>query len=98
MNKAGIFYTGSGPVLILTTHDSLNDPGLVEKLQAKGIAKYMAFEVPVEDVKKKYGPQFTSVMNDLKQQDDLRVMDFDGRRIFQLFSFQQMGKPIIHEE
>jgi hypothetical protein len=98
MNKAGIFYTGSGPILILTSHDSLNEPAMVQKLQAKGISKYMAFEVPVEMVKKKYKTQYDAVLNDLQQHDDLRVMDFDGRRIFQLFSFQEMGSPVFHEE
>ncbi len=24
--KAGIFFTGTGPILILTSYDSLNDP------------------------------------------------------------------------
>ena len=37
--KAGIFFTGTGPILILTSYKSLNDPKLVEKLQLKGIKK-----------------------------------------------------------
>ena len=49
-------------------------------------------------IKKKYKTQYDAVLNDLQQHDDLRVMDFDGRRIFQLFSFQEMGSPVFHEE
>ena len=95
--KAGIFVTGSGPILILTSYDSLATSPLVKKLSAKGIEKYIAFEIPVERVQKAYGKQYQLVMNDLKQEDDLRVMDFDGRRIFSLFSFADMGKPEFHE-
>ena len=34
--KAGIFFTGTGPILILTSYESLDDPKLVEKLALKG--------------------------------------------------------------
>jgi hypothetical protein len=33
--KAGIFFTGTGPILILTSYESLDDPKLVEKLAVK---------------------------------------------------------------
>ena len=29
--KAGIFFTGTGPILILTSHESLNNPKLLER-------------------------------------------------------------------
>ncbi len=95
--KAGIFITGSGPVLILTSYDSLTKGPLVQKLSAKGIEKYIAFEVPVEKVRQRYGKHYEMVMNDLKQEDDLRVMDFDGRRVFAHFSFKELGDPTFHE-
>ncbi len=95
--RAGIFFTGSGPILIVTSYDSLDAPPLVEKLLAKGIDKYLAFDVPVALVKEKYGTHYTVVMHDLKQQDDLRVMDFDGRHVFRQFSFDEMGAPTYHE-
>jgi hypothetical protein len=34
--KAGIFFTGTGPILILTTYASLKDPKLIDKLTQKG--------------------------------------------------------------
>ena len=39
--KAGIFFSGSGPILILTTYQDLHDPKLVEKLGVKGIKKFI---------------------------------------------------------
>jgi len=40
--KAGIVFTGTGPILILTTYETFEDPKIVEKLGAKGINKYIA--------------------------------------------------------
>ena len=79
--KVGIFSTGTGPILILTSFDSLIDPKLVEKLSVKGIQKYIAYEVPEEQVKKKYGNQYSVILGDLKQSDDLRVLDYDGHHV-----------------
>ncbi len=72
--KAGIFVSGSGPILILTSYESLMDPRLLEKLSVKGIKKFIAFEVPVETLKAKYGEHFNVIMGDVHQQDDLRVL------------------------
>ena len=45
--KAGIIFTGTGPILILTTFDSFENSKLVEKLATKGINKYIASELPL---------------------------------------------------
>jgi hypothetical protein len=95
--KAGIIFTGTGPILILTTYASFADIKLIEKLSLKGIKKFMAYEVSVEVVKKKYGQQFDAIMKDVKQSDDLRVLDFDGHKIFYSFSFNDLGEPFQHE-
>ncbi|MFA4917356.1 MAG: hypothetical protein WC560_11900 [Syntrophales bacterium] len=96
--KAGIFFTGSGPILVLTSYDSLLETNLVEKFRVKGIKKFIAYEVPVELVKQIYGTHFNVVLNDLKQQDDLRVMDYNGHHVFYSFSLKKLGEPIYCEE
>jgi hypothetical protein len=95
--KAGIFFTGTGPILILTSYDSLNDSKLVEKLSVKGIQKYIDYEVPEELVKEKYGNQYSVILGDLKQSDDLRVLDYDGHHVFYSFSIRDLGEPVFHE-
>ena len=96
--KAGIFFTGTGPVLILTTFESFADSRLVEKLTAKGINKFIAYGVSEDDVKKKYGAKFDIVMGDLNQTDDLRVLDIDGHHVFNNFSLKALSGPIYYEE
>jgi hypothetical protein len=96
--KAGIFFTGSGPVLLLTSFGSLEAPGLVEKLRTKRIQKFIAFEVPEGIVREKYGNYYNVVLGDLKQDDDLRVLDYDGHHVFHNFRLGDLGPPIYYEE
>ncbi len=95
--KAGIIFTGTGPILILTTYEDFVDGKFIEKLRLKGIKKFMAYEVPLDLVKQKYGQQFDAIMKDVKQTDDLRVLDFDGHKIFYSFSFADLGTVYQHE-
>ena len=96
--KAGIYFTGSGPVVIVTSYDSLTNPRLVEKLSSKGIKKFIAYEVPMDKTIEKYGNHYNVVMHDLKQEDDIRVLDYDGHHIFSKYSFKELGSPILYEQ
>ncbi|NNG01829.1 MAG: hypothetical protein HKM93_20755 [Desulfobacteraceae bacterium] len=96
--KAGIFFTGSGPILLLTSYEALNAPRLVEKLIAKGIKKYIAFEISERKVKDRYGLHYNVVLGDLGQSDDLRVLDYDGHHVFNNFSLQELGEPVYFEQ
>ena len=95
--KTGIFFTGTGPILILTSYDSFTDAKFVEKLSAKGIKKFIAYEVSEEKVKQRYGMHFNVILGDLHQTDDLRVLDYDGHHVFQSFSMKELGEPIFYE-
>jgi hypothetical protein len=92
--KAGIFFTGTGPILLLTTNEELNHPRFVEKLSTKGIKKFIAFEIDEKKVQQRYGGHYNVVMGDLKQTDDLRVLDYDGHHVFHNFSLGELGDPI----
>ncbi len=95
--KAGIFFTGTGPILILTSYKSLNDPNLAEKLSLKGIKKYIAYEIPEDLVMQRYGQHFNVILGDLKQTDDLRVLDYDGHHVFYNFPLNEMVEPLYHD-
>ncbi len=95
--KAGIIVTGTGPILILTSYDSLTHPELVKKLESKGISEFIGYEVDWNRVKDVYGTHFSVVMGDLREADDLRVLDYNGHRVFANFSFEEMRGPIYFE-
>ncbi len=94
--KAATIFGGSGPLLILTTYDSLTHPRFVEKLAEKGIESFIAYELDIKLVRGHYGKSFDSVMVDVKQTDDLRVLDYNGHSILNTFSFSE-SKPVYFE-
>ena len=92
--RAYIVFSGTGPILILTTYPELIDPRLVDKLRHKGILKFIAYEVAVGEVRRIYGAPFDVIAADLERSEDLRVLDFNGHHIFSSFSFAHLGAPI----
>jgi hypothetical protein len=95
--KSFLLMTGSGPLNILTSHGSIENPVLLEKLLAKGIDKFISFEVPYDLAQERYGGHFKVVANDLHETDDLRVLDYNGDRAFRMFSFAELGEAHVHD-
>jgi hypothetical protein len=95
--KSFLLMTSNGPLVILTSHGSIENPILLEKLLAKGISKFIAFEVPFELARTRYGEHFKIVANDLHESDDLRILDYNGDRTFKLFRFSELGEAHVHE-
>jgi len=95
--KAYLLFTAGGPLVILTSYDSIEEPELLKKLRSKGITKFVASEVSVELAKARYGMHFDVVCEDLHESDDLRVLDYSGERAYRNFSFKELGRPIYYE-
>jgi hypothetical protein len=95
--KGGLIISGSGALIYLTSHKEFIDDALIEKFKSKGIAKFIAYEVPVDELKNKYKGHFDIVMRDLRETNDLRILDYDGSRAFSMFSLKSLGEPIIYE-
>ena len=95
--KAAMLFAGSGPIVILTSHEGLEDAVLLERLEGKGIRKFIAFPVPIDLLKSKYGVHFDIVCGKLDESDDLRVLDFNGHRAMELLPFAALGEPIFHQ-
>lgn len=95
--KTFLLMTGNGSLMILTSHSSIEHLILLEKLHAKGIDKFISYEVPLEMAKQRYGGHFNVVANDLHETDDLRVLDYNGDRAFKMFRFSELSHAHIHE-
>jgi len=92
--RAYLVFTGSGPILVLSTYPKLTDVRLVDKLRYKGIDKFIAYEVDLDAVKGRYEHSFDNVAKDLEGVEDLRVLDFNGHQIMANFSLDELGEPI----
>lgn len=95
--KSMLLLTGSGPVVILTTSQAPTEPELLKGLAAKGIEKFIAYDIPIEMAKERYGAHFAAVARDVHETDRSRILDFNGHRAFSLFSFDELGPPTRYE-
>lgn len=96
--KAYFLFTAHGPLVMLTSYDSIENTALLNKLDSKGISKFIAHEVSVETAKSRYGMHFDIVMQDLHQSDDIRILDYNGERAFRNFSFRELGPAFYYEQ
>jgi hypothetical protein len=94
--RAYLVFTGTGPILVLSTYDRVTDERLVSKLRYKGIDKFIAHEVDLDTVKKRYPQSYENVARDLAEE-DIRVLDFNGHQIMANFSLKELGEPIKYE-
>ena len=92
--RAYLIFTGTGPILVLSTYPKLTDERLVNKLRYKGIDKFIAYEVDLEAVDARYHEAFENVSGDLSGTEDIRVLDFNGHQIMANFSLDSLGDPI----
>jgi hypothetical protein len=92
--RAYLIFTGTGPILVLATYPDLTDERLVNKLRYKGIDKFIAYEVDLEAVKERYAHSFANIVKDLEQEEDIRVLDFNGHQIMANFSLDSLGEAI----
>lgn len=92
--RAYLIFTGTGPILVLSTYPKLTDSRLVDKLRYKGIDKFIAYEVDLEAVRSRYSQAYDNIIQDLEGVEDIRVLDFNGHQIMANFSLDELGDPI----
>src|SRR6187551_3699481 len=69
--RAYLIFTGTGPILVLSTYPQLTDPRLIAKLRYKGIDKFIAYEVDLHAVEARYPHAFPSIAQDLQSHEDI---------------------------
>jgi len=92
--RSYLLFTGTGPILVLSTYPQLDDARLVEKLRYKGIERFIAYEVDLAAVEKRYPDSYANVAKDLEGEEDLRVLDFNGHQIMANFSLEELADPV----
>jgi hypothetical protein len=92
-----LVFGSSGPLLIVSSYATIDDSHLIAKLHAKGLNKFIAFEIPLEHCRDLYGYTYRDIMENLQTHDDMRVLDFDGHRIFLNFSLRELGEGFVYE-
>jgi hypothetical protein len=97
--KAAIVFTGTGPILVVTNMESLEDPKVHAKLRDKGFTKFIIREASLDQVEKRYRGRFKNIQADLAQHpQDVRVLDYNGNQVFVNFEFPDLGEAIEVED
>ncbi len=96
--KAAIVFSANGPILVLTSCPAIDTPLFSEGMRAKGIRKFIAYEVDIDRCQQLYRKYFRLVSAKLGQQCALDVLDFDGHRVLLNFSLRELGRPVIVDE
>ncbi len=94
--RAYIIFTGGGPILVVSTFESILNPEVTKRFKSKGIEKFIAYEVEKEAVRDIYGDRFEKVVAELEGE-DITVLDFNGHYILSRFSVSKLGEPIKFE-
>jgi hypothetical protein len=92
--SAYLIFTGTGPILALSSYAALTDERLLGKLRYKGIGRFLAYEVALDAVAARYPEGYEHTTRELQGVEDLRVLDFNGHQIMANFSLQELGEPI----
>jgi hypothetical protein len=95
--RAYLVFTETGPILIMTSCPHITEQPLVDALNRRGVDKFIAYEVSIEEVHRLYGVPFEVVAADLEQRKDMRVLDFNGPHLIDTFPLSDLGAPIAYE-
>jgi hypothetical protein len=95
--KAFFLFTATGPLVVLTSYDSIENPDFLRKLRSVGFNKFIAHEISVKTAKARYGMHFDVVCNNPHETDALRILDYKSERAIKLFSFKEFGPPVYYE-
>jgi hypothetical protein len=93
--KTAMLVTGSGPLLVSTTCESLAEAGFTQAMHSKGIDKFIACEVSLDRCRHLYPRHFHEQSGGACDDRHVDVLDTDGRRIFLNFPFIESGAPLL---
>ncbi len=95
--RSFLILTENGPLLVMTSNSCITEGALLESMSLRGIDKFIAYEVPAEQLHNYYGVPFEVVAADLERGKQVRILDFDGTQIFDRVSFEELGQAVHFE-
>lgn len=88
--KAYVVFSSNEPALVVT-RQTIRSRETVNGFRRIGCEKFFAREVPVDLVRNLYGHQCDVIEESLGQACGLRVLDYNGRRIFRYLPLEDLG-------
>ena len=88
--KAYVVFSSTEPVLVVS-RQSISSRPVLDELRRIGCLKFIAREVPIEQVRCLYGRLYDVIEEAIDRGCPLRVLDYNGRRIFRWLPFSDFG-------
>jgi hypothetical protein len=89
--KTYVVFSSREPLLIVIQR-SIRDRSVLGHLDRIGCSKFIAREVPVEQVRRRYGRRFEVVERALRDGVGFRVLDYNGENIFHTVPLSDLGR------
>jgi len=94
--RAYVVFSSTEPVLVVS-RQSIRSRPVLDELRRIGCLKFIAREVPIEQVQCLYGRLYDIIEEAIDRGCPLRVLDYNGRRIFRWIPFSDFG-PAFRKE
>jgi hypothetical protein len=95
--KAFLVFGEGEPVLIMSSRAAADDGRLVGGLTDRGFSKFIAYEVPLDRLRERYGVPFEVIEHDVRHGKEVRVLDYKGSHVLNNVRFAELGSCICHE-
>lgn len=94
--KTYVIFSSREPLLIVTRR-SIQNREVLGQMGRIGCTKFIAREVPAEQVRRQYPGQFEVIERALAKGDSFRVLDYSGERVFRKLPFSEFGLAYRYE-
>jgi hypothetical protein len=95
--KAFLVFNEGEPLLIMSSRAAADDGRLVTGLTNRGFKKFIAYEVPLQQLRARYGVPFEVLEHDVMNGKEVRVLDYKGRHVLENVRLADLGSCIWHE-
>ena len=86
--------TDGCPILVMTIHGDPEHPEVRAALERRGYRRFISWTVPVESIRSIYGTRFEVIEANLDDRRPLRILDFDGDKVFDHVVLANLDRPV----
>jgi hypothetical protein len=94
--KTYLIFSSREPMLVVT-RESIQNTDTMARLNGLGLTKFIAREIPVEEVGPRYGYRFEVIGRSIHRGKSCRVLDYNGEQVMKFIAFSNLG-PAIYSD
>lgn len=95
--KAYLVFSESEPIVVMASRQAVREGRLAARLARMGHDRFIAHEVPLDGLRRRYGLPFEVIASDIRNGKPIRVLDSNGRHVFESVPLGELGPEIRHD-